>query len=149
MGFDKVAYRKNREAGLRGQGELPAPKKPKFLVNKETGKWIGKKRPKAERDAGIEVEETDPGKNMVRTRQGIQLINRKQARRRERDHTAEGKPYTAKGVKPNPQRKEKFSLTLDPTLSNKQRFALRKAQRELRAEEARKEKDGGKEHIQE
>lgn len=137
---NKSEYWKNRKSGKRGQGELPVASKPKFLVNKNTGKWIGKKRPQAERDEGIEIDEWDRGKNMVRTRNGFDMINRKQHRMKQRDTDENGRPYTAKGVKPNKQRKEKFSLHLDPTLSNKQRHHLRRQRREMILEDQRKEK---------
>lgn len=144
MTFDKDAYRRRRKAGKRGQGDDIEYPKPKFLVNRETGKWIGKKRPKHERDAGIEIDEWDRGKNMVRTRSGFDMINRKQARQKHRDTTVEGKPYTAKGVKPNPQKKEKFTLTLDPTMSNHTRLKIRDQRREMIREDQRKERENAK-----
>lgn len=127
---------------------MPVADKPKFLVNKTTGKWIGKKRPQAERDEGIEIDEWDRGKNMVRTRKGFDMINRKQFRMKQRDVSADGKPYTAKGVKPNKQRKEKFTLQLDPTMSNKTRHHLRRQRREMILEDQRKEKANEKGDIQ-
>lgn len=151
--FDKTAYWKNRKNDKRGQGELESPAKPKFLVNKETGKWIGKKRSQAERDAGIEIDEFDTGKNMVQSGKGLKMINRKQYRQKfrqkyfanEDDH--EGKPYTAKGVK-HTRKAPKFELTLDPTLSNKQRHHLRRQRREMILEDKRKEQEREKSDLQ-
>lgn len=141
MTFNKTEYRKNRESGKRGQGEMPVTDKPKFLVNKNTGKWIGKKRPQAERDEGVWIDEVDTGKNMVRTRKGFEMINRKQARQKFRIKGDNDKPYTAKGVKPNKRQKPKFALTLDPTMSNKQRHHLRRARREMILEDQRKARE--------
>ena len=56
----------------------------------------------------------------------------------------EGKPYTAKGIKPRKQQKPKFELTLDPTLSNKQRHHLRRQRREMILEDQRKERENAK-----
>lgn len=60
------------------------------------------------------------------------------ARYYENEDDTAGKVFTAKGVKPNKQKKEKFSLTLDPTLSNKQRLHIREARREMIREDERK-----------
>lgn len=78
------------------------------------------------------------GSNRARYRQKLR------ARYYENEDDTVGKPFTKKGVKPNPQKKEKFSLRLDPTLSNKQRFQLRKQRREMILEDQRKERENGK-----
>lgn len=152
--FDKTAYWKNRKNGKRGQGELESPRTPKRLVDKN-GHWVGKKRQQWELDEATESDDFD-GQHMVRTPKGFQRINRKQSRQKmrdryyrpkrkvngewEEDHV--GKPFTAKGVKPNPQKKPKFELRLDPTLSNKQRLHLREARRQMIREDERKANNG-------
>lgn len=44
MAFDKVEYRKNREVGLRGQGQMPEPPPQKRQVTRQDGSIISKKR---------------------------------------------------------------------------------------------------------
>ena len=144
---NKTEYWKNRKSGKRGQGDMPDLPKPKFFVDKQ-GKWVGKKRIQLMIDEVQEIDEWDTGKNMVQSGRGLIMINRKQHRMKQRDknydNSTEGKPFTAKGVKPNKQKKPKFELTLDPTLSNKQRYLIRKQRREMILEDQRKERENAK-----